>query len=122
MNDADSRKLFGVIGDCLGHLKEVPEIDSKSSPLDGVHAIVDQIVREHRTWLVDLWNPCQPTQEPWVTKSGEISAEPLFSFQVGKQMYTCFGTDLPRKCVLQRLEYLQVKVIAVGEAIAPDAS
>ena len=120
MNDPSSQTLYEVIEDCLGHLEEAPEVESEISPQDDVVAMVDQIGSEHRKWLIDLWNKYKVSQEPLITKGGEIIAEPLFSFRVGKQAYACFGTEQPRKRILQRLEDFNVKVIMAGDHFAAE--
>ena len=118
MNDPSSQTLYEVIEDCLGHLEEAPEVESEISPQDDVVAMIDQIGSEHRKWLIDLWNKYKVSQEPLITKGGEIIAEPLFSFRVGKQAYACFGTEQPRKRILQRLDDFNVKIIVAGEELS----
>lgn len=117
MNDSDAKQLYKVIEDCLGHLEEAPEIESEISPQDDIVEIIDRIGNEHRKWLIDLWSKCKVSQEPLMTKTGEVIAEPLFSFRIGKHTYACFGSELPRKRILQRLEDFDVKPIIAGESI-----
>lgn len=117
MNDPHAATLYQVIEDCLGHLEEAPEVDSVISPQDDIVEVLEHIGIEHRKWLLDLWNNVRVSQEPLMTKTGEVIAEPLFSFRVGNQTYACFGTELPRKRVLQRLEDFGVKPIIAGESV-----
>ena len=115
MNDPNAKKLYQVIEDCLGHLEEAPEVDFEISPQDDIVEILEQIGSEHRKWLLDLWNKVKVVQEPLMTKAGEVIAEPLFRFRIGNQTYACFGVELPRKRVLQRLEDFGVKSIIAGD-------
>jgi hypothetical protein len=117
MNDPEAQLLYEVIDDCLGHLGESAEVESEISPQDDVVEILDRIGAEHRKWLIGLWNKFKVSQEPLVTKAGEIIVEPLFSFQAGKQTYACFGTEPPRKRILQKLDDFNVKLILPGEQI-----
>jgi len=41
----------------------------------------------------------------------------MFSFRLGKQSYACFGNELPRKRIMQRLEDFEVRAIIAGEDI-----
>jgi hypothetical protein len=52
-----------------------------------------------------------------MTKTGEVIAEPMFNFRIGKQSYACFGNELPRKRIMQRLEDYGLKAIVAGESI-----
>jgi hypothetical protein len=79
--------------------------------------ILDLIGSEHRKWLIDLWSKVKVSQEPLMTKAGEVIAEPMFSFRLGKQNYACFGNELPRKRIMQRLEDFEVRAIIAGEDI-----
>jgi superfamily I DNA/RNA helicase len=115
MNDLEAKKLYQVIEDCLGHLEEAPDVDSEISPQDDIVEILEHIGSEHRKWLMELWSKVRVAQEPLMTKTGEVIAEPLFSFRIGKQTYACFGSELPRKRILQRLEDFDVKPIVAGD-------
>ncbi len=117
MNDPNAKKLYQVIEDCLSHLEEAPEVDSEISPQDDIVELLEHIGSEHRKWLLDLWNKVKVSQEPLMTKTGEVIAEPLFSFRTGNQTYACFGVELPRKRVLQRIEDFGVKPIIAGDSI-----
>ena len=117
MNDPHATTLYQVIEDCLGHLEEAPEVDSVISPQDDIVEVLEHIGIGHRKWLLDLWSNVRVSHEPLMTKTGEVIAEPLFSFRVGNQTYACFGTELPRKRVLQRLEDFGVKPIIAGESV-----
>ncbi len=117
MNDPNAKKLYQVIEDCLSHLEEAPDVDSEISPQDDIVELLEHIGSEYRKWLLDLWNKVRVSQEPLMTKTGEVIAEPLFSFRTGNQTYACFGVELPRKRVLQRLEDFGVKPIIAGDSI-----
>lgn len=117
MHDPDAKRLYEVIEDCLGELEEAPTVESEISPQDDFLEITERLGSEHRKWLLDLLSKYKVSQEPLMTKAGEIIAEPIFSFQVDKQLYACFGADLPRKRIMQRLEDIHVKPIVAGECI-----
>lgn len=44
-------------------------------------------------------------------------AEPMFNFRIGKQSYPCFGNELSRKRIMQRLEDYGLKAIVAGESV-----
>jgi hypothetical protein len=115
MNDARAKKLCSVIEDCLGYLEEAPSVAFEISPQDDIVEILDLIGSEHRKWLIDLWSKVKVSQEPLMTKTGEVIAEPMFSFRLGKQSYACFGNELPRKRIMQRLEDFEIRAIIAGE-------
>ncbi|WP_166820077.1 AAA domain-containing protein [Thalassoroseus pseudoceratinae] len=117
MRSAEAETLYEVIEDCLGNLEERPEIESEASLQDDLVAILDCLGQEHRKWLVGLWNQHGISQEPLTTKTGEIVAEPLFNFRVGKTHYACFGTTPPRQRVMRRLEDYGVHLIEPGQEI-----
>ncbi len=117
MNEPNAKKLYQVIEDCLGHLEEAPDVDSEISPQDDIVELLEHIGSEHRKWLLSLLSKVRVAQEPLMTKTGEVIAEPLFSFRIGNQTYACFGVELPRKRILQRLEDFEVKPIVAGETI-----
>jgi hypothetical protein len=118
MNDPNAKKLYSVIEDCLGYLGEAPSVAFEISPQDDIVEILDLIGSEHRKWLIDLWSKVKVSQEPLMTKAGEVIAEPMFSFRLGKQSYACFGNELPRKRIMQRLEDFGLKTIVAGESIS----
>jgi hypothetical protein len=118
MNDSNAKKLYSVIEDCLGHLEEAPAVESEISPQDDIVEILDLIGSEHRRWLIELWSKVKVSQEPLMTKTGEVIAEPMFNFRIGKQSYACFGNELPRKRIMQRLEDYGLKAIVAGESIS----
>jgi len=120
MKDQDSRLLYEVLEDCLANLEESPEVDSEISPQDDLVELLDCIGSEHRKWLIGIWNKYGIIQEPLMTEKGEIIAEPLFRFKVDGQNYACFGKELPRKRILQRLDDFNVKVVEAGEELTPD--
>ena len=117
MNDARAKTLYSVIEDCLGYLEEAPSVAFEISPQDDIVEILDLIGSEHRKWLIDLWSKVKVSQEPLMTKAGEVIAEPMFSFRLGKKSYACFGNELPRKRIMQRLEDFEVRAIIAGEDI-----
>ncbi|MEZ5943948.1 MAG: AAA domain-containing protein [Planctomycetaceae bacterium] len=121
MSDPSSRTLYTVIEDCLSDLEEAPEIDSEISQQDDLVALVDQIGSEHRKWLIDIWSNHKVSQEPLMTKVGQIIAEPLFRLRIGDKRYACFGTEKPRRRILQKLEDLNVQVIVPGEHFTIEA-
>ena len=116
---ADAKLLYGVMNECLDNLEERPEVESDISPQDDLVEILDLIGHEHRKWLIGLWNQYKISQEPIMTKSGEIVAEPLFSLRVGKRSYACFGAEPPRQRIRQRLEDFAVELLEAGQTIAP---
>jgi hypothetical protein len=89
------------------------------SPQDDVHETLDVIGDEHRAWLVGLWKRFAVSQEPLISHSGEIIAEPLFWFQSDRHIHACFGTDRPRQRVLRRLEDCGIRLLEVGQAVPP---
>ena len=113
----DAKLLYGVINECLDNLEERPEVEWEISPQDDLLEILDRIDEEHRKWLIGLWNRYKISQEPLMTKGGEIVAEPLFSLRVGKKSYACFGADPPRHRVRQRLEDFGVELLEAGQTI-----
>ena len=117
LNDSNSKKLYQVIEECLDYLEEAPDVDSEISPQDDIEEILEKIGGEHRKWLLELWSKVKVSQEPLMTKTGEVIAEPLFKFRIGNQTYACFGRDLPRKRILRRLEDFGVRPIIAGETI-----
>lgn len=117
LNDSNSTKLYQVIEECLDYLEEAPDVDSEISPQDDIEEILEKIGSEHRKWLLELWSRLEVSQEPLITKTGEVIAEPLFTFRIGNQAYACFGRDLPGKRVLRRLEDFGVRPIIAGETI-----
>jgi hypothetical protein len=61
-----------------------------------------------------VWSQFEVSQEP-LMKDGEIIAEPLFWFNSGTHTHACFGTEMPRQRVLQRLEDFGVELLEVGQ-------
>ncbi|MEZ5944927.1 MAG: AAA domain-containing protein [Planctomycetaceae bacterium] len=117
MNNRHARHLYEVIEDCLDNLHERPKVDNEISPQDDLVDILDIIGNEHRKWLTGFWNQTKLNQEPILTKSGEIVAEPLFWMKAQEGLYACFGTEPPRQRVVQRLEDLGIRLLAVGQEI-----
>ncbi|TWU49318.1 AAA domain-containing protein [Rubripirellula reticaptiva] len=117
MRNSDAELLYEVIEDCLGNLEERPEIECDNSPQDDLIEILDRIGRDHRKWLVGLWNTYGISQEPLTTKTGEIIAEPLFFVRANQKHYACFGSELPRQRVRQRLEDYGVQLLEPGQEI-----
>lgn len=122
MKTTDAETLYKVIEDCLGNLEERPRIEADASLQDDLVAILDCLGNQHRKWLVDLWNRHGISQEPLTTKGGEIVAEPLFRFRVGKIHYACFGTEMPRQRIRQRLEDCGIQLLEPGQEIAVEDS
>lgn len=50
------------------------------------------IGNEHRKWLVELGTDTISSQEPLVTKNGELIAKPLFCFKRNGKLYDALGT------------------------------
>ena len=117
MNDRDAQLLYEVIERCLSRLSDTPEIESEISSQDDVVEILDHIGIEHRMWLKEVFKKGKVSQEPLIDKAGQIIAEPLISFLVGRQAYACFGNQLPSQPVLQKLEEFKVKAIVAGQQI-----
>ncbi len=118
MNNSDAQLLYKVLEQCLANLEGYPDVESEISPQDDLVEILDRIGYEHRNWLIDLWNRHMLSQEPLISESGEIIAEPLFSLRVGKKNYACFGKESPRPRILQRLEDFGVEFLTAGQTIA----
>lgn len=117
MNNRDARKVYQVIEECLDNLHERPDIETEISPHDDVLDLLSVIGNEHRKWLVDLWNRFKVSQEPLLTKNGELIAEPLFCFKANEKPYACFGKEMPRQRVLQRLQDFGVSILALGQEV-----
>lgn len=114
MNNQHARRLYQVVEECLDNLHERPAIETEISAHDDLVDILSVIGSEHRKWLVDLWNRFGISQEPLLTKTGEVVAEPLFSFKSNGKPYACFGSEVPRQRVLQRLDDFGVTVLELG--------
>jgi hypothetical protein len=112
-----TQDLHEIIEDCLSHLAEAPLVEADTSTRDDISEILNLIGNEHRKWLMNLWNKYEIFQEPLLTQSGEIIAEPIFRFSSAGKSYACFGTELPRRSVLQRLQDTSVTAIVAGEEI-----
>ena len=117
MGNRDSKQLYTVIEECLDNLHERPQIDSEISPQDDLVDILDIIGGEHRKWLVSLWGGHRVSQEPLLTKGGEVIAEPLFWFKTNGKAYACFGLETPRQRIIQKLEDFGVSLLEVGQVI-----
>jgi len=115
MNNQHARKLYQVLEDCLDNLHERPEIETEISPHDDLADLLSVIGFEHKKWLVDIWNRFRFSQEPLVTTNGEVLAEPLFCFKANGKPYVCFGNEMPRQRILQRLQDFGITVLAVGQ-------
>ena len=70
-----------------------------------------------RQWLAGLWKRFAIVQEPLLTASGEIVAEPVFWFRAGSATYACFGAGEPRQRVQRRLEELGVARLEAGQVV-----
>jgi len=117
MNNPHAQRLYQVIDECLDNLHERPAIETEISPHDDVADLLSVIGNEHRKWMVDIWNRFTISQEPLVSKTGEVIAEPLFCFKANGKPYACFGKELPRQRVLQRLQDFGVAVLALGREV-----
>lgn len=117
MGNRDAKQLYAVIEDCLDNIHERPQIDSEISPQDDLVDVLDIIGDEHRKWLVSLWGGHRVSQEPLLTKGGEVIAEPLFWFKANGKAYACFGLETPRQRVVQKLDDFGVSILEVGQEI-----
>lgn len=115
MNDPNARLLYEVVQDCLDHLSERPEVETDMSPQDDLVDLLGQIGRTHNKWLAGIWNTYGISQEPLQTDKGEIVADPLFTFRIGKQRFACFGNKPPKQRIRQRLEDFGVVLIEPGQ-------
>ncbi len=115
MVSPDARTLYRILDDCLANLTEHPLVESETSALDDLHEMLNLVGKEHRRWLWSIWNKFNVSQEPLISSSGEVIAEPLFWFKADDHVHACFGTELPRQRVLQRLEDLGVELLRVGD-------
>ena len=73
------------------------------------------IGKEHDKWLEQLWKRCVVEQEPILTATGKILAEPVFWFKEDNQTFACFGVQTPNVRVRHNLEDAGVKIIKPGE-------
>jgi hypothetical protein len=117
MKDQNAVRLYDVIDDCLGYLQEAPVVHSENSMQDDVVEILDCIGIEHRSWLVELMKKRELSQEPIISDTGEIIAEPLFWFRDNQTIHACFGPEYPRKRIMQRLEDINARAILPGESL-----
>jgi superfamily I DNA/RNA helicase len=117
MKDQNAVRLYDVIDDCLGYLQEAPVVHSENSMQDDVVEILDCIGIEHRSWLVELMKKRELSQEPIISDTGEIIAEPLFWFRENQRIHACFGPEYPRKRIMQRLEDINARAILPGESL-----
>ncbi|MCA9075807.1 MAG: AAA family ATPase [Planctomycetaceae bacterium] len=122
MKNQHARTLYRVIEECLDNLVERPQVDSEICPLDDVYETLELIGAEYRKWLISLWSRFKVSQEPLISKDGEIIAEPLFWFKSGTHIHACFGSETPRQRVLQRLEDFGVHILDVGQEVGCEAS
>lgn len=120
LRDSDPERLYEAIEDCLGHLEQRPEIEADNSLQDDFVELLDQLGHQHRSWLLQICNTHRISQEPITTNTGEIVAEPLFHFTVGQAHYACFGAELPRPRIRQRLEDSGINLLAAGQEIDSD--
>ena len=118
MSNQDAKTIYRVIEECLDNLHERPQVDSEISPQDDLVDILEIIGEEHRKWLIGLWSRHRVAQEPLLTKTGEVIAEPLLWFNASGKIYACFGNERPRQRVIQRLEDFGVAVLEVGHDIS----
>ena len=121
MKNQHAQRLYGVLEECLDQLEERPNVDSQISAQDDMVELLGRIGREHKNWLRGLWSTHGISQEPIITKKGEIIAEPLFQVTVAGCVYACFGNEQPRQRTLRRLEDSKVKILGVGQSVT-DAS
>jgi hypothetical protein len=117
MNNQAARQLYRVIEECLDNLHERPKVEAEISLQDDLADILEIIGHEHRTWLTDLSSNFKLDQEPILTGTGEVVAEPLFSIKTPEGVYACFGSEQPRQRVLQRLDDFRVRLLNVGQEI-----
>ncbi len=115
MANQEAITIYRVIEECLDCLTERPKVDSEISPQDDLYDTLGVIGTEHRAWLTTVWSQFAVSQEPLMSKNGEIVAEPLFWFESGGHKHACFGRETPRQRVLQRLEDFGVKLLEVGQ-------
>ncbi len=121
MSIQDSKTIYRVIEECLDNLHERPQVDSEISPQDDLVDILEIIGHEHRKWLIGLWNLHRVSQEPLLTKTGEVIAEPLIWFKSNGKTYACFGHESPRQRVIQKLDDFGVSVLEVGQDLGKGA-
>ena len=116
--DQEARQIYHVLTTCLGQLSTIPSVLIDHSPQDDLLEILEQIGEAHRSWLSEIMARYKLNQEPIVTPTGEVVAEPLFSFRVGQQIYACFGTQVPDNHAQFRLEEAGIKLITPGDHLA----
>ncbi len=117
--DAESRRLFEILDECLDQTVDAPVVETVHTPQDDFIDILEQIGEEHRKWLSDLMNSHAISQEPIITDRGEIIAEPLFTIQIAGKTHACFGNKPPSGRVMQKLEDLSIQIIQVGRVSRP---
>ena len=114
---SDANKLYKILNDCLDMLHERPQVDTETHPQSELMDLLDIIGLEHRKWLMELWGKHPIIQEPIVTKTGEIVAQPLFWINAGNINYACFGKELPGQRALERMVDLGIRILKIGENI-----
>lgn len=116
MKSQHAERLYRVIEECLDGLHDRPPVDAEVSVQDDLVDVLGRIGTEHRDWLLGLWRRYTIVQEPLLTKSGELVAEPLFWFTTGRGTYASFGKETPSQRIVERLEDLGVTVLEVGHS------
>jgi KaiC/GvpD/RAD55 family RecA-like ATPase len=113
----DAKTIFNAIDSCLDCLYERPPVDSTISPQDDLVDLLEIVGEKHRKWLYNLWSNHRPSQEPLLTKNGELIAEPLFWLKHEASVLACFGDKLPKQRTMQKLEDHGIAVLALGQEI-----
>lgn len=117
MNDSDGQKIHKVVTECLDILKERPDIVIANNSQDDLAEILDSIGHENRQWLIDVWKKYNVTQEPILTSSGKVIADPLILIKDEEKYYACYGKELPEQLICQRLARYGVQTIRAGQPI-----
>jgi ATP-dependent exoDNAse (exonuclease V) beta subunit len=110
-----AQQLLGVLDECLNPILERPEIEKEISRYDDLDELLTLIGREHKGWLEQLWQGCAVEQEPILTSTGKILAEPVFWFKKENQSFACFGSKPLNVRVRHNLEDAGIKIISPGE-------
>jgi hypothetical protein len=72
---------------------------------------------EHKKWLEDICSTRWVEQEPIISDTGELLAEPLFWFKDDERVYACFGKTEPSTYTLHKLEDAGIKVFSPGQGV-----
>jgi superfamily I DNA/RNA helicase len=108
-------KINKVAEECLDIMVDSTHLGVSISRIDDFNDLVARIGARHQAWLENLWRKYEIIQEPLVSASGELLAEPLFWFKANDRKTACFTKGTPSQRVCNRLEDEAVRIIQPGE-------